>query len=477
MNINHPILNTDSYKLSHYLQYPAEAKYISSYIEARGTTLPGVDVNLFFGLQIFIRDVLSIQITHEDIDYAESRILAHGLPFNREGWEHIVDNCDGYLPIEIKAIPEGSVVPVGTPLVQVMNTDPAVPWIVSYIETSLLRAIWYPTTVASMSFNDYRVIRSYYDATVGDQAGLEFMKHDFGARGVSSNESAAIGGLAHLASGFMGTDTLVALEYGKEYYGEDMAGFSVFATEHSTTTINGEDGELEFFERMIDYGLANPGTIVSMVADSYNVWRAVDQYIGVDLKDKIIALGEVGSRLVVRPDSGDPIEVPCTVVDKLITIFGAEYNDCGYKVLPDYIRAIQGDGINSQQLEEILRKLQAAGVASNNIVFGMGGGLLQKLDRDTFKFAMKCNAWSHDGENWIDVQKKPISGKKASKAGHITHVYVDGKYRTTDKLDTSWQPIDSENILKTVWKYQTFGKYIHSEYTTFDAVRKRAASY
>jgi len=432
MNIHHPILNADSYKMGHFLQYPADAKYISSYGEARGTSDPKLTRVMNFGMRVYVRDVLSIQITMRDVEYAKKRVEAHGVPFNYDGWKYIVEEHNGYLPIVIKAIPEGQVVPLGTPLFQVVNTDPMVPWLVSYIETALLRAIWYPTTIASKSLRDRKTIEKYLLETTGSTEGAQFMLHDFGARGVSSNESAAIGGMAHLAAGFMGTDTFVALEYAKEYYGEDMAAFSVIATEHSTTTINGEDGERDFLEKMIDQ--CPDGAITSCVIDSYNDVRAVSEYIGTHLKDKVIALGDRGSRFVARPDSGDPILVPVQMVEILADKFGTTTNEQGYKVLPDYIRVLK--------------------FAASNIVFGMGGGLLQKVNRDTLKFAMKCNAWSRDGKTWIDVFKNPASGKKTSKKGHIFFVNAKGEHQVKPTVGMLTQTADVPyNIFTTIYAY------------------------
>ncbi|MFG1490753.1 nicotinamide phosphoribosyltransferase domain-containing protein, partial [Oceanospirillum sp. HFRX-1_2] len=201
------ILNTDSYKTSHYLQYPQGAEVVSSYIESRGGDYAET---LFFGLQAYIKETLSQPITAADIDEAEAVLTAHGLPFNRSGWQYILDTYQGYLPIDIQAVAEGSVVPTGNVLVQVKNTDANCAWLTSYIETSLLRAIWYPTTVATVSKACKNIIARYLDETADNSDGLAFKLHDFGARGASSEESAALGGAAHLIN-FMGTDTLSGL--------------------------------------------------------------------------------------------------------------------------------------------------------------------------------------------------------------------------------------------------------------------------
>jgi len=209
------ILNTDSYKSSHYLQYPPKSEYISSYIEARGGVYPET---LFFGLQAFIKEYLLTPFTRDDLEEAKAILEAHGVPFNYKGWEYILDEYDGYLPLEISAVEEGRLIPIRSPLLQVVNTDPKVPWLVSYIETALLRAIWYPTTVATLSYSIKAIIRTYLEETADNRDSLSFKLHDFGARGTSSQESAMLGGMAHLVN-FQGTDTLSAVVGARRYYG------------------------------------------------------------------------------------------------------------------------------------------------------------------------------------------------------------------------------------------------------------------
>lgn len=229
MTINKSIItNTDSYKFSQYNQYPEGTTNVYSYIESRGGTWKQT---VFFGLQMFLKEYLAKPITQEDIILGEMIATEHGEPFNREGWEYILRVYDGYLPLRIKAVPEGSVIPVKNVLVTVENTDPNCWWLTSYVETALLRSVWYPTTVCSNSYESKRIILDYLNQT-GDPSLIDFKLHDFGFRGTSSFESAGIGGLAHLVN-FQGTDTVAALLYGREYYNIDMAGFSIPASEHS----------------------------------------------------------------------------------------------------------------------------------------------------------------------------------------------------------------------------------------------------
>ena len=404
------ILNTDSYKASHHLQHPPEVKFISSYIEARHGY---PDEVLFFGLQAFLKEYLAKPITIQDIDEAEEVLLAHGEPFNREGWMEILRDYDGYLPIEIRALPEGSIVPLGVPLVQVQNTDGRFPWLTSYIETALLRGVWYPTTVASVSYKARKIIQKYLDET-STETSPEFKLHDFGARGVSSEESAAIGGMAHLIN-FSGTDTLSGVFAARRYYNCKMAGYSIPAAEHSTITSWGRDNEALAYRNMIEQFKEG---LFAVVSDSYDLSHAVDNIWGKDLREEVESLG-TGS-LVIRPDSGDPSVIVPNVLHSLASSFGYEVNSKGYRVLNPCVRVIQGDGVTLESLPVILEAIKKAGFAAENVAFGMGGGLLQKVNRDTMGFAMKASAVSngHPNYQWTDVYKNPVTDPlKASKRG------------------------------------------------------------
>jgi nicotinamide phosphoribosyltransferase len=417
------ILDADSYKQSHYLQYPPGTEYIYSYVESRGGQW---DRTLFFGLQMFLSAYLATAVTMADIDEAEPLWTAHGVPFHRAGWEHIVRTHGGRLPVEIKAVPEGTVLPVRNVLATIVNTDPACFWLTSFLETSLLRAIWYPTTVATNSFMCKEIIRRYLDLSSDDPEGqIAFKLHDFGARGVSSRESAGIGGAAHLVN-FQGTDTMSGVLAAREYYGEAMAGFSIPAAEHSTITAWGRDGEAEAYRNMLRQ-FGKPGALVACVSDSWDLDHAVTRIWGGTLKEAVLATGGV---LVVRPDSGDPASIVARTAEQLGAEFGHTTNAKGYRVLHPSVRIIQGDGINFGSIAGILERLTRAGWSADNVAFGMGGGLLQQLDRDTLKFAMKCSAARVDGV-WRDVWKDPVTDPgKASKRGRLALLGEAGAWRT-----------------------------------------------
>jgi nicotinamide phosphoribosyltransferase len=419
MSLTNLILDTDSYKASHFVQYPPGATQVSSYVESRGGAY---DHALFFGLQAWIKSTLLTPFTQADIDEAGEILSAHGEPFNREGWEGILKRHGGFLPLRIEALPEGTVAPTHCALAQVTNLDPLTPWLTSYVETGLLRAIWYPTTVATRSKAIQAIIRAGLERTSDDpDSALPFKLHDFGARGVSSRESAALGGMAHLVN-FMGTDTLSAVLAARRFYGEPMAGFSIPAAEHSTITSWGRDGEEAAYANMLKQ-FGGPGKLVAVVSDSFDVFHAAKEIWGKRLKAQVET---TGGTLVVRPDSGDPETVPVEIVALLAEAFGARVNAKGFRVLNDRVRVIQGDGINERSIAAILRNLEARGFSADNIAFGMGGQLLQALDRDTLKFAMKASAIRFDGD-WIDIAKKPATDlAKASKPGRLSVVEREG---------------------------------------------------
>ena len=423
------ILNTDSYKVSMLKQYPAGTTGVYSYIESRGGRY---DKTVMFGLQAFIKEYLLEPITQSDIDIADEILTAHGEPFPRAMWQHILDKHAGYLPVVIRSVPEGTVVPVSNVLATIENTDPECFALTTWLETALLRAIWYPTTVATQSWTIKQVILDALEKT-GDPSLIDFKLHDFGARGVSSMESASIGGASHLIN-FMGTDTISGILFAREYYDAGIAGFSIPAMEHSTVTSWGRDGEVDAYRNMLNQ-FAKPGAVLAVVSDSYDIFNAAEKLWGEELRQQVIDSGAV---VVIRPDSGDP-EIVCR---KLVGILGQKFgyttNAKGFKVLNN-VRIIQGDGINEHTVRCILGAFQVYGWSADNIAFGMGGALLQIVDRDTQRFAMKCSSAEINGK-WVDVQKDPAtdSGKR-SKAGRVTlWTNSGGEFASSVTAPTGW---------------------------------------
>ena len=448
---NNILLNTDSYKASHWLQYPAGTENVFSYIESRGGKF---DKTVFFGLQMFLKEYLTTPITQEMIDEADKFIGAHIGPgiFNREGWEYILKRYGGYLPVRIKAVPEGMIIPVHNVLVTIEATDPKCFWLTSFLETALVRSVWYPTTVATISWNIKQVIKRYLTET-GDVNLLPFRLHDFGSRGVSSFESAGIGGAAHLVN-FMGTDTITGVVFAMKYYNTEMPGFSIPAAEHSTITTFGKEGEVEAFRNMLRQ-FAKPGSLVAVVSDSYDIFNAVDNIWGKELKQEVI---DSGATVIVRPDSGDPTSVVLKVVQSLDNSFGSTINDKGYKVL-NHVRVIQGDGINENTIREILETLKANSYSASNMAFGMGGMLLQGLNRDTQKFAMKASAVKINGK-WIPVSKDPVTDPgKRSKAGRLELIRLATGEIKTVAIEDSFghelllKPVFADGLVLKEWTF------------------------
>lgn len=453
------LVNTDSYKPSHWLQYPPGTTKVESYIEPR----KGKDI-MFFGLQAFLKEYLTKPFTKYDIQEAKDLLLAHGVPFNEVGWQKMLAKHGGYLPLKIDALPEGTVHNGSVMQVRVVNTDDEFPWLTSYVETPLLRAVWYPSSVATVSFACKQVIRKYLEET-GDVGGLGFKLHDFGARGVSSYESAGLGGLAHIVN-FMGTDTLTSLYYARKYYNErGMPAFSIPAAEHSTITAWGKEGEVDAYRNMLKvYG--GEGKILAVVSDSYDVYNAVEKIWGETLRQEVL---DSKALLVVRPDSGHPATVVRKVVQLLDLKFGHVVNDKGYRVLNN-VRVIQGDGINLDSIKEILEVLKTEKYSADNIAFGMGGGLLQHVNRDTYAYAMKACAAEIDGK-WVDVYKDPVTdhGKVSKKGRQETWVLPNKEFVT---LSGNVQLVGANSALRTVFLN---GKLLVDE--DFQTVRDRAASF
>ena len=427
---------TDSYKHSHFKMLPPGTTNTYFYIESRGGEH---DSTVMFGIEHFREKYLSVPLTPENIEEAAELCEAHGIPFNQNAWDIILEQYDGYLPIAIHSVPEGSIIPLGHPLVTVENLDDRFPWLPGFIETALLRSVWYGTTVATEGYFIKKNILSYLEET-GTPEDIGFKLHDFGARGVSSKESAELGGMAHLVN-FEGTDTLEAVAAIQEVYSDPnfVAGFSIPATEHSTICSWGRDGELAAYGNLVDQF---KGQMFACVSDSYDIWAAMSMWKA--LEPKII---ENGCTVVIRPDSGDPLTIVAGedtrftlddqgvfatpeflgVVEYAMELFGWTVNSKGFKVLPDHIRVIQGDGVDAASIDSILFRLYSKGISADNIAFGRGGAGLQKVNRDTFKFAMKCSAIKIN-DVWKDVYKDPITDKgKQSKKGLVTTFISDGK--------------------------------------------------
>lgn len=417
------VLRTDSYKFTHWKQYPPGTQYVYSYLESRGGMFKRT---LFFGLQYYLIEYLEgVVVGEEDVVEARDFVDLHIGPgaFNFEGWMHIVRSHGGRLPVVIKAAREGSLVDVRNVLVTIENTDPVCYWLPNYLETLLLK-VWYPISVATLSNAIREAVEQALDRS-GDPALIDFKLHDFGYRGVSSEETAGIGAAAHLIN-FKGTDTVAGIRCLQRYYGSsEMEGFSIPAAEHSTITSWGRENEVQAYDNMLTQF---PSGLVAVVSDSYNVYDACERLWGEMLHDKVL---KRDGTLVIRPDSGNPREVVLKVLEILGRKFGYETNGKGYRVLNPRVRIIQGDGVNYWTIQDTLTAMIRAGWSADNISFGMGGALLQQLNRDTQKFAFKCSSITVNGED-REVFKDPVDGHdKASKKGRLALRNSNGKWTTT----------------------------------------------
>lgn len=442
---NNICLLTDSYKITHHYFYPKGTKKIYSYLESR----VGAEFNktIFYGLQYIIKKYLEGKaVTQEKIDEADNLMRTHlgeGI-FNREGWQYILDEFDGMLPIEIKAVPEGTPVDVGNVLMTVENTDDKCYWLVNYLE-SLLLQVWYPSTIATLSAEVRKLANFYLDVTGSDKSNLDFMLHDFGYRGATSTESSMLCGSAHLLS-FSGTDTIPALTIPENYYNDsDVYGFSVQATEHSVMTSLGHEGEIEQALNVIEN--AKNG-ILSMVIDSYDYRNFLKQAStdGSELNDAIVKFLSIdGNKIVFRPDSGEPVSTTIDCLNILEKGFGSYNTEKGYKVFDANIGLLWGDGLNYHKIRDILFAMKSNGWAAQNIIFGMGGGLHSSVNRDTQRNAFKCSAQLRDGQ-WFDIFKNPLDSSKKSKTGRFKLIEDDGSFKTISIDD------EGDDILRTVFK-------------------------
>lgn len=438
------IYQHDGYKADHRRQFPAGTEFVYSNFTARGPSrIPGIDRVLFFGLQRFlmkrlIGDFAEFFSAYEPADIYQRRMNAYlGVPSFPV--EHIRDlHALGYIPIRIKALPEGALVPFGVPLLTIENTDSRFAWLTNFLETMLSAELWPTCTSATIAFRYRQVFERFAQLTGADPAFVKWQGHDFSMRGMFGIEAAAMSGMAHLLS-FTGSDTVPAIdEFGRWYQADaynDLVAGSVPATEHAVMCAGGEDSEIDTFRRLLRI---YPTGIVSVVSDTWDFWHVVSEVLPA-IRPEVV---QRDGKLVIRPDSGDPVEILCGsekehpdgprgkgLIQCLWEIFGGTYNAAGFRQLDPHIGAIYGDSITLQRQEEILRRLKAKGFASSNVVLGIGSYSYQGVTRDTFGFAMKATHVVVNGEP-RDIYKRPKTDSgKNSHRGLLRVDFENGAYK------------------------------------------------
>lgn len=480
--INDPIIafifRTDSYKFTHPFMFaelnkrPGKKQVVgmSSYGEARVKSNQEITV---FGGQIAINKLFSRPITSADVDAAEAFALGHfgRKLFDRKSWEKVVKDYGGYIPAIIRATPDGTVIRGGMPIYSVTVIDPDLFWMSSGIETSILRGYWYPTTIATLDRETKLELKRFYEISGADVGGLGFALHDFGGRGVSCGEQAEIGGAAHLLN-FMGSDTIEGVLTANHYYDCEMSAFSVFATEHSVECSFGLDdqGEKDYISAML--ANAVEGSIVSIVIDGKDMWRCAEILCAPEaaggFKEAII---RSKAKVVFRPDSGDMLEVVPRLLRMQENAFGTTTNDKGYRKI-NHVGIIYGDGVDRLNMLTMTGNLLAMGYTADCMVFGSGGALLQKVNRDTLKFAQKGSALLYEDGTWEGISKDPVTDPgKRSKEGVLT----TARSKMTGELIAArldLGPLDASFEDLHVLVYHT-GKFFNK--TTLAEARTRAA--
>lgn len=459
-----PVLLKDGYKADHKRQYPEGTTLVYSNFTPRGSRIDGVDDIVFFGLQYFVKEFLINQFQENffsrpkaDVMRAYKRRMDNYLGPDAFPMDHIGDLHDlGYLPLKIKALPEGSLVPLRTPVLTIHNTKPEFFWLTNMLETLLSTELWLPCTSATTSLQYLKTFHRYAKETGGSQEFIPFQAHDFSFRGMTCTEAALKSAAAHLLS-FVGTDTIPAIDFLEEYYNansdEEMVGVSVAATEHSVMCLGSKSGELDTFRRLIED--VYPAGIVSIVSDTWDFWQVMTEFLP-ELRDKILARD---GKVVIRPDSGDPVLIVCGdpesndpavrkgAIECLWDTFGGTTNPEGFKTLDPHIGLIYGDSITMERQRRILELLKRKGFASDNIVFGVGSYTFQYVTRDTFGFAMKATYGEVNGEGRsIFKDPKTDDGLKKSARGLL---HVNRHMELTHDVD--WE-IEATSALETVFE-------------------------
>jgi len=488
LNKINPMFLIDGYKTGHVFQYPEGTEYVYSNLTPRQSRVSGVNEVVFFGLQYFIKEYLIDRWNNgffnrpkDEVMREYKRRMDNYLGKDAVSCNHIGKLHDlGYLPIKIKALPEGTLVPVGVPVLTIVNTIPKFFWLTNYLETLMSNILWKPTTSATTAFLFRKRFEEFAKLTGYDKNFIMWQGHDFSFRGMSGNEDALLSGAAHLLS-FTGTDTIPAIDFMEMYYGADsdyeLIGGSVPATEHSVMSMGEQEHEIETFRNLICNLYSNG--IVSIVSDTWDFWRVVTEYLPA-LKTEILARD---GRVVIRPDSGDPVKIICgddESPESLITepqrkgayellweVFGGTINKKGYKVLNPKIGLIYGDSISLERQHTILHKLEEKGFSASNLVLGIGSYTYEYTTRDVYGFAMKATWGQVNGvEKNIYKNPKTDRGFKKSAKGLLS-VYRNEHGKLSVKTECNKEE-EENSLLQTV-----FNRGVHTTLTNLGDIRNR----
>jgi nicotinamide phosphoribosyltransferase len=493
-----PLFLTDGYKTGHHQQYPKGTTLVYSNFTPRSNKYApkGCDQLVSFGQQMvmqqiheaFQKDFFSKPKDEVCGEMKRELSMYLGTDYDVAHFEALHDL--GYLPIAVKALPEGTLVPIKVPVLTIYNTHPDFYWVTNYLETILSNLLWKPMTSATIAHTYRKVLTKWQEKTDAERGWfIDWQGHDFSMRGMDSVEAVISSGLGHLTS-FLGSDSLPTIYGARKFYGAtDVVCGSVNATEHSVMCAGSKEDEVGTFRRLLE---TYPTGILSVVSDTWDLWKVCTEHV-VTLKEEILARD---GKLVIRPDSGDPVDILCGsvdvftyndpnspqrkgVIELLWDVFGGTINEQGYKVLDSHIGAIYGDSITIDRADEICKRLEAKGFASTNVVLGIGSFTYQYNTRDTFGFAMKATyvevetyARGVVGKNTRiegrEIFKDPITddGTKKSATGllHVTKHNENG-YMLVDKV--SWET-EANGELQTIYKDGQF-----ENTTTLTEIRER----
>jgi len=480
-----PMLLCDFYKISHRAMYPAGTEKVYSTWTPRASRMKGIDKVVHFGTQAFIKDKLINMFNEnffncpkQEVIDEYRRVIKYTLGDQDPATKHIVDLHDlGYLPLSIKALPEGALVPLRVPMLTIENTDNRFFWLTNFFETLMSCELWQASTSATIAHEYRKLLNQAAMETVGNIDFVQFQGHDFSMRGMSSLNSAISSGMGHLLS-FVGTDTIPAIQGAEFYYGanieKELIGTSIPATEHSIQCAYGDD--VVYLDKMLSE--VHPNGFVSIVSDGYDFWNVIGTVIPF-LKSKILARN---GRVVIRPDSGDPVAIVCGdpngktelerkgAIEALWDIFGGTVSEKGYKILDSHIGLIYGDAITLPRVKEIVARLKEKGFASINAVLGIGSYTYQYNTRDTFGFALKSTLCVINGvEKQIFKDPKTDNGIKKSQKGRVAVFQGSKELFFLDELSSN--DAVKDDLLKEV-----FRNGILLSHTTFAEIRDRLSN-